>query len=289
MNPKINYTLVGAFVLVFVSLTVGLTLWMSYDQGKTEYLPYVTYFQDSVSGLNERAAVKYRGVPIGYVERIRLESEPQERVRLELQLQADVLIRTDTVATLQHQGITGLLYLDLESQQQGEPLVTSNARPAVIQSRPSRLIELSELLTSTLHEVSSLASSLNQLSQQLANLSDQEMRDQLLHTLSSLQNLMNTAESKLAGIQPEDYQQLVISLSQLVNQASQVAEHLPDNLNQLLLPLQQDLQHLMQNAGSTNRQLLPLLLQVDQLIQQLNLESRSWIRGNTQQPAGPGE
>ena len=143
MNPRINYTLVGAFVVLLVLGGLFFISFMTRDSRNIDRLPYVTYFYDSVSGLNERAAVKYRGVPVGYVEKINLVNDPEERVRLILKLDKDLPIRSSTFATLQYQGITGLLFVELQSRSNlGELLTTSEKHPATIASQGSRLVEM---------------------------------------------------------------------------------------------------------------------------------------------------
>ena len=63
METKVNYALVGAFVLVLSVAIVAGVLWIASGgtAGKT-YDTYLAYFGESVSGLNLQAPVKYKGV-----------------------------------------------------------------------------------------------------------------------------------------------------------------------------------------------------------------------------------
>jgi len=297
MNPKINYTLVGAFVVLLIVAGLTVTSWMSHERRSTDRLPYITYFYDSVSGLNERAQVKYRGVPIGYVDDISLVNDPNERVKLTLALEADAPIRTDTFATLQYQGITGLLFVELKStDSRGSRLTSSYENPAEIPSRASRLVQFTERLDEMGDQLGSLLMSFNQVSRQIENLTNAEVRQQLLDLMQTSEQLAATAEQRLQEVNPKVYEQLAHQLNELTQEITLQARHLPNHLDQLetglsqqLEAFQQQLKHLAEDTSSSARQLAPTLKQAEQLLEQLRMEGNSWLRSNQKQPRGPGE
>lgn len=283
MNPRINYTLVGGFVVALVLGGLFFIGWMTKDSRNTDRLPYKTYFYDSVSGLNERAAVKYRGVPVGYVEKISLISDPEERVRLILRLDSDLPIRTNTFATLQYQGITGLLFVELQSSgNSGEKLISNEKHPATIASQGSRLVAMTENIDQAIQNFNQLTQSLNNLTEQLSVLTDQTMQQQLVGLLASLEQLSKTAEERLHAFDPEVYQQTARQLPIYL-------EQLQNNLTTELQQMGQQLQHLSEDTQTSTRLLSPLLLQAETLAEQLRLEGNTWLRGNRTQQAGPNE
>jgi len=283
MNPKINYTLVGGFVVVLILSGLFFIGFMTQDSRNRDRVLYLTYFYDSVSGLNERAAVKYRGVPVGYVEKISLVNDPEERVRLSLRLDNDLPIRSNTYATLQYQGITGLLFVELQSSDtQGERLITSETEPAIIASQSSRLVEITEKIDEALQNFNRLTLSLNQLSNQLSLLTDQSMQQQISSLLSSLEKLSNTAEARINAFEPEVFNQLASDLSTNTEQLQQ-------SLTRELQLMSQQLQSLSEDTQTSTRLLSPLLLKAENLAEQLRLERNTWIRGNRTQSTGPGE
>jgi paraquat-inducible protein B len=73
VNPK----WIGLFVIVGLAAVVGLLIVFGDGKfgGKSNH--YVLFFDQSVNGLNPGATVKFRGVPIGSVERISLRVEGQ--------------------------------------------------------------------------------------------------------------------------------------------------------------------------------------------------------------------
>ncbi|GLR62888.1 MlaD family protein [Marinospirillum insulare] len=283
MNPKINYTLVGGFVVLLILAGLFFIGYMTQDSRNTDRVAYVTYFYDSVSGLNERAAVKYRGVPVGYVEKISLVNDPEERVKLSLRLDNDLPIRKSTFATLQFQGITGLLFIDLHtSDTQGERLETSEKQPATIASQSSRLGEITEKVDVALQNFNQLTKSLNQLTDQLSVLTNQRMQQQVSSLLTSLEQLSNTAEERISAFEPQVF-------NQLAHDFSDSTKELQASLTQELQLMSQQLQNLSEDTQTSARLLSPLLLQAENLAEQLRLESNTWIRSNQTQPAGPGE
>ncbi|SFB85871.1 phospholipid/cholesterol/gamma-HCH transport system substrate-binding protein [Marinospirillum celere] len=297
MNPRINYTLVGAFVVVLILAGLGIASWMTHESRSTDRLPYVTYFYDSVSGLNERAQVKYRGVPIGYVDKISLVNDPNERVELRLMLDANAPIRSDTFSTLQHQGVTGLLFVELQSSNsRGTRLVTSRDNPAEIPSRASRLVQFTDSLDELSDKLGSLLQSFNRVSDQLEMMTNPEMREQILGLMQASQQLATTAEQRLQEVNPKTYEKLATTLEELTYELTLRARQLPDQLDSLekglsrqLETLQLQLQHLSEDTSTSARQLAPTLQQAERLLEQLRLESGSWLRGNQIQPRGPGE
>lgn len=99
---------VGAALALAVVLAVfaGLRFWERHDT-------YVIYFDDSVMGLEAGAEVMFAGVRIGRVASIDLVPADLRKVKVTIAVKRGLPIRTDTTATLQFAGITGLKLIDL--------------------------------------------------------------------------------------------------------------------------------------------------------------------------------
>jgi len=156
MEAKVNFTLVGLFVLVLGATLIGGVLWLSSGkQYAKTYAVYRTYMHESVGGLNVNAPVKFHGVDVGFVRGIALDPGDVERVELTLAVQAGTPVKEDTVAILESQGLTGIAYVDLTgSHNASAPL---RARPGesypVIRSGPSLLARLDVSVTALLASV----------------------------------------------------------------------------------------------------------------------------------------
>lgn len=297
MNPRINYTLVGAFVILLVGLGIAMLALMTRDDRQTQWLPYVTYFNESVAGLNERATVRFLGVPVGVVESITLDTEQEGRVKLGLRIDPSVPIRESSVASLQNQGITGLLFVEIKSGDNDSPLLTtSTSDPAIIRSSPSRLLQISEALNETLSRFNQLSDNLSELTRHLSALSDDSMRRQLDSLINSMVSLSQTAERQLEQVDTQTWDKLAKSITELADSLTIQSQALPEEMasfRQLLADnLDQTNRQLMAMSRDSQvlaRELAPLIRETRALSESLIRQGDVLIRGTGQLPAGPGE
>ncbi|MFN3882785.1 MAG: MlaD family protein [Nitrincola lacisaponensis] len=297
MNPRINYTWVGAFVILLIGVGLAMLALMTRDDRQTQRLYYVTYFEESVAGLNERASVRFLGVPVGVVERISLDQEREGRVRLDLRIDPDVPIRESSIASLQNQGITGLLFIEISS---GDPessrLETSSSEPAVIRSRPSRLLQITEAMNETLNRFNQLSENLSQLTNHLSALSDERMRTQLDSMIQSLVSLSQTAERQLEKVDPDAWTTLAHSMTTLADSLTQQSQGLPDEMAAFRQLLAENLERTNQQLTAMSRdsqvlarELAPLIRETRTLSEMLTRQGDILIKGTGELPPGPGE
>jgi phospholipid/cholesterol/gamma-HCH transport system substrate-binding protein len=161
MEEKVNLAAVGAFVLILGTALIGFTLWLSssQDYGVT-YDLYHVYMEESVSGLNLNAPVRYRGVEVGRVRKIMLAPGNVEQVQLTLAIVSGTPVKTDTVAVLQTQGLTGLASVDLLGGNRNSPtLAAREGEPyPVIRAGPSLMVRLDASLTDAARILKNVAS-----------------------------------------------------------------------------------------------------------------------------------
>ena len=114
MESRVNFTLVGLFVVLLGASIVAALAWLS-SLGDTEVFDtYRVYMTESVAGLNLNASVRYKGVNVGKVTYVDLDRDNPERIELLLQVESETPIRKGTMAKLVSQGITGLVNIELE-------------------------------------------------------------------------------------------------------------------------------------------------------------------------------
>ncbi|WP_241761433.1 MlaD family protein [Sulfurimonas gotlandica] len=113
MNNKVNYTVVGFMVLLGVTLMLAFTYWLLKPAEETQTQKYNILFDESVLGLNLDAAVKYRGISVGKVSRLRINPKNSEQVEVQVTILKTTPVKETTVAKLTAQGITGLSYINL--------------------------------------------------------------------------------------------------------------------------------------------------------------------------------
>jgi phospholipid/cholesterol/gamma-HCH transport system substrate-binding protein len=141
MDRNTNYVVVGAFVLLVIGMAVSFIYWYTDERDKRTYQHYEIYYDGTVSGLTAGSPVRYLGVDVGKVARIMLDPKNRKRVEVIADIEDSAPIDTRTVALLSLQGVTGLLFIDLEE----DPKATGNGplpmgeRYPEIRSAPSGL------------------------------------------------------------------------------------------------------------------------------------------------------
>ena len=159
MESRVNYTAVGAFVVLLGLALAGAIWWLAqaHQRGDTER--FLIYATDNVNGLRTSSDVLYRGVRVGRVESISIDPHNPALVRIEVDLERGVPVRADTVAQLSPQGVTGLSVINLTGGHSPLPL---RAKPGqsepVISYAPSVFSRLEgglDTVTVTLNRISS--------------------------------------------------------------------------------------------------------------------------------------
>ena len=155
MDRDANYVAVGAFVLLVIAMGVSFVLWYTNQQERYIYLRYEVYFPGSVSGLSPGSPVRYLGVDVGRVARILIDPQQRNRVLVIADIDAAAPIDGRTRASLSLQGITGLLFIDLQQDRKATPgELAEGLHYPVIRSVPSDFdVLLSNLPTLATHLV----------------------------------------------------------------------------------------------------------------------------------------
>jgi phospholipid/cholesterol/gamma-HCH transport system substrate-binding protein len=140
MEREANYAAVGAFVLLVTLAGALFVYWYSDTREHRDFNRYEIYFTGSVSGLEKGAAVRYLGVPVGRVNDLRIDPRDSSRAEVIVDIDASTPVSEHTVAELELQGVTGLLYIDLSEDRSGKPLppTVASLRYPVIRSTTSR-------------------------------------------------------------------------------------------------------------------------------------------------------
>jgi phospholipid/cholesterol/gamma-HCH transport system substrate-binding protein len=164
MDDKVNYTLVGGFVLVLGALLVAGVLWLAAGLGGRQAMDaYQAVIQESVAGLSIDAPVKYLGVDVGKVARIEIDPQNSEQVRLHFLVKRGTPIKRDSVAVLKAQGLTGIAYIELSGGSAGSPPLLAGADGEIptIPTKPSLSARLENVLSNVLANVDRVWNNLN--------------------------------------------------------------------------------------------------------------------------------
>jgi phospholipid/cholesterol/gamma-HCH transport system substrate-binding protein len=189
MDRDANYVAVGAFVLLVIAMAVSFVLWYTNQQEKHIYLTYEIYFPGTVSGLSRGSPVRYLGVDVGKVSRMLIDPQQRNRVLVIADIDATAPIDGRTRASLNLQGITGLLFIDLQQDHKATPgELAEGLHYPVIRSVPSDFdVLLSNLPTLATHLV------------ELVDRVDQVFSDENVRTFKATLDNARLASERLPG------------------------------------------------------------------------------------------
>ena len=184
MVKKKQYFTVGLFVLIGMVCGVVVIVWLSASQYLQKGKTYVAYFDESVQGLQIDSSVKYRGVDIGIVDKIRV--APDYRL-IEIIMKINYAGNLDdTIAKLKTAGITGIVYVELDHRQPGDlansPKITFTPEYPVIPSNPS--------------DIKQIFSGIDSVIGQLNKIDFKGISDQLKVTIQSINTFVSGDEMK---------------------------------------------------------------------------------------------
>jgi phospholipid/cholesterol/gamma-HCH transport system substrate-binding protein len=140
-----RFFVVGLFVTAGFLIAVAAVIWISaskyFQKGKT----YVTFFAESVQGLNKDSEVKYQGVKVGIVDKIAIAPDNKTvAVYMTINLEGDLTKKVTAQLTMT--GITGLVFVNLEPRKPGEPDLSPKiefvTEYPIIPSKPSQISQI---------------------------------------------------------------------------------------------------------------------------------------------------
>jgi len=140
MARRVSTFMIGLFVTIGIIIGVGIIVWIGASQYFEKGTMYVTYFDESVQGLQKDSSVKYRGVEVGRILKIGVAPDNKLiEVVMKINLRND-LERT-TMTQLKAVGITGIVFVELDQQHPEamklSPQINFATEYPVIPSRPS--------------------------------------------------------------------------------------------------------------------------------------------------------
>ena len=179
---------VGLFVLM-AGLLFALGLFMIGDRRALFARDVEIYTEFArLGGIQNGAIVRVAGADAGEVEEIRVPRNPSEKFRLKLRVLEDLrgLIRTDSVASIQTDGLVGNKFIQIEAGSDAAPMAADGATiPG------SDLYDVGDLLGGASETLDSL------------NALVEEVRGALNKTLAGIGDTMAEANRMMAGLDAE--------------------------------------------------------------------------------------
>ncbi len=279
MESKVNYTIVGIFVICLITAIIIMSLWLSVGFSAKQYKLYCVYMNESVAGLTIDSPVQYNGVTVGHITDIHLNNQNPQQVKLLLTIENDAPITESTTATLMSQGLTGIAYIGLRSNSSNlSPLKTQPGENyPVIKTSPSLMVRLDTA-------VSDLTLNLNQISEELHSILDTDNQRALKQTLYNI--------DQLTGTLADNSKQLSTTLKSVnifMQNSAKASQQFPELLKNGQMTLQifneqtlPAINSVINNLATTSNNLLATSKTIKQNPSVL-------IRGETAPTPGPGE
>lgn len=184
MENKAHAMAAGIFVVLLTVLVLGMAAWLTRDTGIRD--TYEISTRETVTGLQEQAPVRFRGVDVGKVSSVGFDPEAPGSVLLRLEVDREAPITRDTFATLSFQGVTGLAFIQLADEGRTSVRLQPNEdHPPRIPLRPGLLAKLEDRGEVILDKVEQVATRINTL------LSD----DNQQRMAAALENIGKAADS----------------------------------------------------------------------------------------------
>lgn len=308
METKVNYVVVGLFALLLSAAFITGVLWLS--AGKRYTVPFDTYvadMQESVSGLNLNAPVKYRGVEVGQVTKISLNKANPEQVRIELAIERGIPIKQDTIAALKSQGLTGIAFIELSGGSTASPmLVAAKDEPyPVIKTGPSLMGRLDTAM-------SGLLTSLARTTENTNAILDEDNRKMLKQTLANVAAITGTLAARSAEIDKtlnntthtmDSVAQISTQLPQLVERiarATEAVDKMAKDTSRASVGLRKTLDEVGPDATRFAKDGLPelermmvsmreMMTSLQRVTDQIEQNPAVLLRGKEARQPGPGE
>lgn len=203
MENKSHAIAAGTFVLLLIGLLIAMAVWLTRDTSNQRVFEIDS--KEGVTGLQPQAGVRYKGVVVGHVQSIALDTQAHGHVLVRIAVSDKAPITTSTFASLGFQGVTGLAFVQLDDGgESSQNLATSMSRPGRIPMRPGLMSRLTE-------QGGNLLTQLEQAGQRMNDLLAPENQKNLNTAVSNLSQaaanlsqLTHHADQMLTGSGPQD-------------------------------------------------------------------------------------
>ncbi len=258
MEPNVNYTIIGAFVISLVAVIVLTVIWLSSGFSFNQYSTYEVLMEEAVTGLAVDSSVEYNGVEVGTIKSIQLNHNNPRLVELLLNVKEDTPITQGTVATLNVRGITGITYVQL--QDKGANLAPLQTLPGnlypIIPTAPSLFMRLDTILTQ-------LSTNISEITIAVKTLLNSRNLQAIQQTLRQVNEITATFANHRNNI----------------NVILDNTAHASDTLKMQMLP---EAHQVLDNLNDISRDFVGISTQLKQ-------NPSILIRGSVNQHLGPGE
>ena len=306
MESRSYALLTGLFTILLGMALAATFVWFRGDT--KSYSDYLVVSKFPVNGLNRQAAVRFRGVEIGKVDDISVDSQDSKNILIRVALDNSVPITRGTFAQLGYQGLTGIAYIVLDDDGSNPaPLqrpagglarleVRGNVFDDLAQSSKALLQQAADLLD----RLNKIASEANQSRIENALVNFEKASAQLEPALRAIPEVTARAKQFLGEDNQQSLRRSLANIEQATNSVTPVVEdsrkvlanmrQLSDKLDKLSSAISSEItdntlpqvNRLVEQLGQDTQDFHRLVLQIER-------EPQSLVFGRQRPQPGPGE
>jgi phospholipid/cholesterol/gamma-HCH transport system substrate-binding protein len=306
MESRSYALLTGLFTILLGMALAATFVWFRGDT--KSYSDYLVVSKFPVNGLNRQAAVRFRGVEIGKVDDISLDSEDSKNILMRVALDNSVPITRGTFAQIGYQGLTGIAYIVLDDDGSNHaPLQHPVGGLARIEVRGNVYDDLAQSSKALLQQAADLLDRLNKIASDsnqsrientLANF--EKASAQLEPALRAIPEVTERAKKFLGEDNQQSLRRSLANIEQASNSVTPVVEdsrkvlanmrQLSDKLDKLSTEISSEItdstlpkvNQLVEQLGQDTQDFHTLMLQIER-------EPQSLVFGRQRPQPGPGE
>jgi len=195
MENRAHALAAGLFTLLLIAGVILAAMWFSGETYEKAYYQLESKFP--VTGLNEQAVVRFRGVDIGKVSNIQFDPANMRTILIDIAIRSDVKLTRSAFAELRYQGVTGLSYVMLD-----DAGTSHEQLPQMTQPGSSR-IPIHESLFSNLAEAGQAAlADARELMKRMSHVLSDENQAQVSRTLENIEGATRQIVALTQGLHP---------------------------------------------------------------------------------------
>ncbi|WP_045265669.1 MlaD family protein, partial [Comamonas aquatica] len=200
MENKSHAMAAGSFVLALLVLLGALALWLTRD--RHDYTLYEMSTGDTISGLQNQATVRYKGVAVGKVTEITFDQAQQGNVLIRIAVDSKAPVSpTTTFGMLGYQGVTGIAHIQLDDVT--EPMAALPEGPGGIPRLLMKSSPLSVLADQGMTILSKVDEATRRINQLLGDDNQERFSSLLLNLSDAASNVSGVTRSMHTTLQKE--------------------------------------------------------------------------------------
>jgi len=223
MENRAHALAAGLFTLLLGAGVLLAAMWFSGETYEKAYYQLESKFP--VSGLNEQAVVRFRGVDIGKVTHIAFDPKDQRTILVDIAIQAERTLTRSAYAEVRYQGVTGLSYVMLDDPGTNAERLPPAGEPGSVR------IPIRESLFSSLAEAGqNVMADARELMKRIGTFLSDENQTQFARSMQNIEAATREIATLTKALEPaaRDSQALVADARKTFQQAEKLLAEISD-------------------------------------------------------------